>query len=217
MNFLICDDHPIICFGIKQLITNEFSYCEINTVASGTECINALKNGTVDVLFLDLKIPEKNGIKVINYCIKHKLNIKIIVVSAYFNSDLFEFFKKNNIHGFIPKEIVLNKLNDVLKDVLRGNKSFIDFNGNPIDYRNYEDCFLFEKLNDLTAYETKIIYYISKQYSTKEIALTMNLSEKTVENYRSNIGRKIMLEGKSKSLHYWVNENIEAISLFLDF
>ena len=211
IKILIVDDEPFIRQGLKILINwEEYGYEIVGEASNGIEAIKELENTHIDLIIVDIKMPEMNGIELIEY-VREKIssNIKFIVLSGYYE---FEYAKKAikcNVTDYILKPIQKDELIKVLK-------SFKE------DYIKQEDRYTIQKIKDKDIYDkylNKIIYGKSDNYSVEYVKKHLNLSGGLryiiIEiNYYDDKGIKISYDEKRagqeafyKNMVEWLGKN----------
>lgn len=168
IKILIVDDEPFIRQGLKILINwEEYGYEIVGEAANGIEAIKELEKTHIDLIIADIKMPEMNGIELIEYVREKKsTNIKFIVLSGYYE---FEYAKKAikcNVTDYILKPIQ----KDELIKVLKGFKE---------DYIKQKDNYAMQKTKDKVIYDRylkEIIYGKNDSYSLEYVKKYLNFS-----------------------------------------
>lgn len=202
---IIADDHALIREGIKVLLGNNSNYQIVGEASDGNKAIELLKSTPTDIILLDIDMPEKNGVEVGQWIKSLQLNIKIVYITSH--TDFFTFYQAWKLHpqGFLFKENALEELLSCLQQVKSkqtyyspASKLFIEHNQEKI--RDYE--IINEKLTLLSPKEKQVLYYISKNLTTNEIADKVFNSYKTIENHRYNICRKLNINGSNNLMRF---------------
>jgi len=136
--------------------------------------------------------------------------MKIILYTMYHDTALFEKAKSLDINGYVLKDFALEELKDCL-EYLRYKRQWFTSRlskiltptGNETDY---------EKFKSLSAAEKKIVSLIAKRKSSKEIAEQLFITEKTIENHRSNVIKKLRISGSKNGLLFWAINNEHLIT-----
>jgi len=183
---LLVDDHKILLEGTQSLLSGLENYEVAATASSGKEAINLLKTKDFDILVTDYELPDFSGLEIIR--IAHSINpdIKVIVLSMHDDPSVVKELLKENIDSFILKNDAHSSLMRALDKVTSGKKYFSD-EISEILVRQINSP---TEKSDLSPRETEIIKLIARDFSTKQIAEVLFISEKTVETHRKNILRK---------------------------
>ena len=80
---MIVDDHSLIREGIRQLLEFDGSIEVVEQACDGDDCLEKLVNTEPDVLLLDVNMPKKNGIKVLEEIKRQKMNVKVLILTVH--------------------------------------------------------------------------------------------------------------------------------------
>lgn len=212
---IIADDHALIREGIKALFNNNSNYKIVGEVSDGNKAIKLLKSTPTDIILLDIDMPEKNGVEVGQWIKSLQLNIKVIFITSH--ADFFTFYQAWKLHpqGFLFKENALEDLVTCLQHINNEqiyyspeSKLFIENNQEKI--KDYET--VTEKLTLLSPKEKQVLYYISTNLTTNEIADKVFNSYKTIENHRYNICRKLDINGSNNLMRFAI-QHLDIIEI----
>lgn len=139
-------------------------------------------------------------------CDDHPFRTKIILLTMHKEMSIFKRAKDLNAKGYVLKEFSTDVLDDCIKAVLQGETWFSPELTNKlhIDSNSTNNSVL----NKLTFSEKKILELIGQQHTTKDIAHLLFIAEKTVENHRSNIMKKLDLPAEKNALLIWAAQNM---------
>jgi len=199
---IIADDHPLVISGISEILNKEKSFKILETFSNGTKLLQSPLLTQADVLLLDLNIPGKDGLQVLDSISKIQIDLKIVIITSYFSKDLSDKCKGAGASGYILKSENLDKISEYLVAVVSGQPVFPDFSKIQSDVTSefsYMDEFL-TKYN-LTKRETEVIQMVCQGYNSQEIADKLYLSSFTVQTHRRNIFKKLNIEGNSIALY----------------
>ena len=214
VSLLIVDDHPIFRKGLVALISDYFKDSRIKEAVDGEQAIEALKNEQFDISVLDIDMPEKSGIDVLDFIQRNAVYTKPVILTMH-NDELFfnEAFDRG-AQGFVLKEDSSVEIIDCIESVLRDNqfvsKKLTDFlNNRRIFSQKMGE--IRDALATLTNAEVSTLKLVADNKSSREIAELLFVTEKSVENYRSRICKKLNLSGGSNTLYRWAVANRELI------
>ena len=184
---LLLDDHKILLEGTQRLLSGLELYEVAATASSAKEAIELLKSQDFNVLITDYELPDSSGLEIIKIARTINPEIKVIVLSMHDDPSVIKELLKENIDSFVLKNDTHSSLLLALDKVTSGKKFFSD-DISEILVRQINSP---SEKNDLSPRETEIIKLIAKDFSTKQIAEVLFISEKTVETHRKNILRKL--------------------------
>ncbi len=138
ISILISDDHQLFREGMK-LILNNLSYVdEIYEVGDGKDCVAFFnEGGAADIVFMDIEMPEMNGIEATMEILKIKPDLKVVALSMYSDEDYYTKMIDAGAKGFILKNSGIKEVEEAIEHVISGQKLF--FTGNFIRlYQKYQ-------------------------------------------------------------------------------
>ncbi len=208
-SIIIADDHPVTLNGISQFVTS-IGYKVIGEYTNGITAYNNILNLKPDYSILDVSMPGMSGLEVLEKVRSRNKTLKIILYTMYDDTALFEKAKSLDINGYVLKDFALEELKDCLT-YLRYKKQWFTSRLSEalIQTGNETDD---EKFKSLSVAEKKIVSLIAKRKSSKEIAEQLFITEKTIENHRSNVIKKLGISGSKNGLLLWAINNERLIS-----
>jgi DNA-binding NarL/FixJ family response regulator len=214
VKILAVDDHPIFRKGLVALIQGEYKDAEIVEASDGSEAIELMETNRFDVVILDIDMPEKSGIDVLDHMKENDISSRNIILTMH-NDELFfnEAFNRG-ADGFLLKEDSSFEIIDCIEKVKIGvpfvSKKMKPFLETRSEF-NKEMNRIKEALVSLTKAEMNTLKLVSKNKTSKEIAALLFVTEKSIENYRSRICKKLDISGGSNSLYKWCVTHKELI------
>ena len=161
------------------------------TVNNGGDLMEKFRSTTVDLVLLDLNMPKIDGLKCLQEIKKERPHVKVLVLTNYNQPELMEEVKQLKADGFMVKNSTATELRKAVEKILAGEKLFSELQKpGVLDESSYFfDDFL--KKFKLTRREVDIIRLVCREFSSKQIAAELHLSEFTVNTHRKNIQRKL--------------------------
>lgn len=209
---MITDDHVLMREGIKQLLEFDGSIQVIAEAADGIECLEKLQTVVPDVLLLDINMPNKNGIEVLQEIKKRKMKIKVLILTVHNEVEYLIKAIDIGVEGYILKDSESAELKKAINHILTGENyiqpSLIPALNSRLLNRDIDK----EKLESLTKRELEVLIKIASGMFNKEIAIHLNISERTVKNHISNIFKKIEVSDRTQAAVFAIKNNL--ISLF---
>ena len=181
---LLVDDHAIVLDGLKSLLS-KIENIEIAGVANnGDEGLEQLRKTKADLVITDLNMPGIDGLEFIKTIRNDFPPTKIIVLSLHDEPHFIRNIMKLRVQGYILKNDASSELVEAVERVLDG-KTFFSSKINQVLMEQIDEP---DKL--LTDRELQIVKLIVQEFSNKQIAGQLFISERTVETHRKNIFRK---------------------------
>ena len=143
---LIADDEEDLTWSISRSLRKENEHYEVICVNSGDEALKFLKRIPFDLLISDFRMPGKDGIMLLGYVKKHYPDMKVIVMSAWYGSEIREIVEKTLDMFYVEKPFEINDLKSII------NKAFF----NSVSDR-YRDRLIDLSLKDIIRYNCQIL------------------------------------------------------------
>lgn len=186
----ITDDHTIVIEGIKTMLKANKEIEVVQSFENLKDTFDHL-NTSVEVLLLDINLPDGSGITACKLLLEQNQNLKIIALTNFEDSIFIKQILKNGAMGYLLKNTSKAELTEAIKEVKNGNrylpKRISDVLLNDSIGINNSSYFI----PKLTSREKEILMLISKEYTTDEISNELCISNKTVESHRSNLIQKL--------------------------
>jgi len=190
----IVDDHNLFREGLKLLLSNLDFISEIFEAENGKEFLKIIKEIDVDIILMDIEMPELNGVDATFELLKIKPKSKVIALSMYSNENYYSRMIEAGAKGFLLKNSNFAEVKNALFEVLEDRNYFSpDILKSIVSNLNKNKNFK-ENL-DLTKREIEILCHICDGMSNQEIADILNLSKRTVDKHRENL----LLKTESKN------------------
>ena len=209
IEIIIADDHMMIREGLKQLLELDGTMKVIAEANDGEECLNLLnKKIHPDILLLDINMPKKNGIEVLEYIKQNKIPVKVLILTVHNEVEYLLKAVDIGIDGYLLKDSSYDELKEAIDVVISGN-TYIQPSLLPALNESMEDYALDkEKIECLTKRELDVLRLISEGCSNKKISDELTISERTVKNHISHIFRKIDVEDRTPAAVFAIRNKI---------
>lgn len=187
-NILIVDDHPIVREGLKVVLSRlegvECSICD-----SVEQLTNMLShNICYDMYVLDLEFPKSDIFPVLGIINEQYPESKILIYSMHEESWMLSHVDTYKIHGYVSKSDSMDTLLGAVSRIRDGGEAFSE------SYLKAKESVCeatsAEKIT-LTEREKQVLYYLSKGYSTQEIAEKLHISYFTAKTHRNHLAKKL--------------------------
>lgn len=209
IEIIIADDHMMIREGLKQLLELDGTMKVIAEANDGEECLNLLnKKIHPDILLLDINMPKKNGIEVLEYIKQNKIPVKVLILTVHNEVEYLLKAVDIGIDGYLLKDSSYDELKEAIDVIISGN-TYIQPSLLPVLNESMEDYALDkEKIECLTKRELDVLRLISEGCSNKKISDELTISERTVKNHISHIFRKIDVEDRTQAAVFAIRNKI---------
>ncbi|HEV6967581.1 response regulator transcription factor [Roseateles sp.] len=192
---LICDDHLIVRQGIKQVLAEAEDLCVVGEAANGPDAIQQVRAGQVDVVLLDIAMPQRDGLDILKALKSEFPRLPVLMLSTYPDRQYAVRSLKLGAAGYLNKSADSEQMIDAVRSVARGRlfitpsvaeqlAGAIGAGGRPAQ----DEQPLHEKLSHR---EYQVFQLLAAGRSVGEIAEQLVLSPNTVSTYRARVLEKI--------------------------
>lgn len=205
---ILADDHAMIREGMRNLLEFDGSIKVISEANDGEECLEMLKTVVPDILLLDINMPKKNGLDVLAAIKKQKINTKVIILTVHNEVDYLIKAIDLGVDGYMLKDLPSSELMKAIDSVFKGEQyiqpDLIPLFNNRLISRDIDSA----KVDSLTSREMEVLILIAKGMFNKEIADSLDISERTVKNHISNIFKKIEVADRTQAAVFAIKNNL---------
>ena len=181
MKVLVAEDQSMLRDAMCQLLMLQPDVESVFQAKNGQEAIQLLEKESVDIAILDVEMPVKTGLEVLEWIRAENLETKVVVVTTFKRPGYFERAVKAGVDAYVLKERNIADLMQTLHTVLEGRK----------EYSPELMEVVMTHSNPLTEQEIAVLKGIAQGFSNQEIADKLYLSNGTVRNYVTNILSKL--------------------------
>ena len=206
----IVEDHQIFRQGLK-VILSDIPYVEVIAESSnGKEFLAQLSIQVPDIVFMDIKMPEMDGIKATEEALLKYPKLKIIILSMFGEEEYIQRMIQLGISGFLLKNSDKTALEKAIQQVSTGNHYFSSEIMSVLAksiYKSSREKNVREEI-DISERELELLNNLSQGLSNKEIAEKMFISPRTVEGYKSKLMQKTGLNNSLNLILWAIKNNI---------
>jgi DNA-binding NarL/FixJ family response regulator len=210
LRLFVVDDNTNHSAGIRQLIEMEPGMKVIGTAASGQEALNKLGKTEVDIILMDLNMPEMDGISTISRIMDINPNAKILTLTGYDDPDLVFRAMQTGAKGYILKTMVTSQLRQAILELVQGKvflptslaTKFFDEFQNKQQSEQRPDPVRQALLNYLTNREKEVLSLLTEGITYKGVADKLVISETTVKTHVNNIFQKLQVNDRTQAVLY---------------
>lgn len=205
---MLADDHVLMREGIRQLLEFDGSIEVVAEANDGEECLEKLLEVKPQILLLDINMTKMNGIEVLSEIKNKNIDVKVLILTVH---DGVEYLMKAvdlGIDGYIMKDAESSELKKAINVIINGETyiqpKLVPILNNRLVTRDIDK----DKIDSLTSRELEVLIQVANGMYNKEIAASLNISERTVKNHLSNIFRKIDVYDRTQAAVFAIKNDL---------
>jgi DNA-binding NarL/FixJ family response regulator len=208
MQFIIADDHPLFRTAMTHTLQQRFSGAKISEVGSLPELLSLLKTGIeVDLLLLDLHIPEAYGFTGLAQVSEHYPEVPVMIVSGNDNPSVIHKAVALGASGFLPKSASNEDIATAIDAVMQG-QVWIPENL-PTAAVELGDEQAAQRIASLTPQQLRVLTMIGEGLYNKQIASELLVTDATVRAHVTEIFRKLMVTNRTQAVIFFNRLKVE--------
>jgi DNA-binding NarL/FixJ family response regulator len=218
---ILADDHRIIRKGLRSLLENEPTINVVGEAENGLQLIDLLESTPVDVVLMDIKMPEMDGFDATLHLHENFNSIKILALSMYESENYINRIMELGAQGYLLKNITKDELVHALQIIASG-KSYISAditlnllkkNNEPAETLTQTDTVLGKAnsnsgLVELSKRELEVLKLITDGYTNAEIAEKLFTSKRTIDSHRQRIIEKTQARNTAALVRYAISKGM---------
>jgi DNA-binding NarL/FixJ family response regulator len=197
----IVDDHAMVRAGLRQFFADQTDFSVVAEAASGREALDIVRQGEVDVIVMDIAMPDQSGVDALAAIRARAPDLPVLILSAYPEQHYATTLLRQGASGYLNKECDPNEIANAIRTVSRGRKYIspavaellADTVSNGVDRPPHEL---------LSERELQVFLRLAKGETIGHMAESMFLSVKTVSTYRTRVLEKLKLSSNSDLTYY---------------
>ena len=201
----IVDDHNVVIEGILSLLQNSDETIVVGTAQNGTNCLCFLEKNKVDVILMDINLPDVNGLDLCKQVKKTYSEIKILALSTFNQISYINKMMSNGASGYLLKNITKDELLEAINAVIEGRT-----------YHSFEVYETIKKsksnagsLPILTKRETDILKLVAAGLTNPQIGEKLFISPDTVDSHRKNLHSKLGVNNTAMLVRYAIENAMD--------
>lgn len=208
VKILIADDHSMVREGFRQLLQLEEDFEVVGEAANGQAALELIEELKPDVLLLDINMPIKNGLEVLEEIKNLKVKTRVLMLTIHNEVEYLIKAVEIGCNGYLLKDSSFQTLKDAITLVNSG-ESYIQPELTPI-----LNAGLMRKndiQDNLTKREIEVLKLVAVGKINREIAVELDISERTVKNHISNLFKKIDVTDRTQAAVYAIKNDLIKI------
>ena len=196
LRVLVADDHRLMLAAVRRALAESEDYEIVGEVSIGSQVIPAVRETKPDVVLLDLRMPELDGLTCLARLRKHDPTVAVVILSSYSDRAQIEAAREGGALGYIVKTVEPVDLPTVLRSALSGGPFAVWGEEVPRDAPATDGTV------ELSEREIMVLKAVARGLSNREIGRELWISEQTVKFHLRNLYRKLGVSSRTEAARY---------------
>jgi two-component system invasion response regulator UvrY len=207
IRILIVDDHAIVREGLKQILSDDENLVVQGEAETAAEAIRLTREKEFDLVLLDISLPDRNGLELLESLKKSHPKLSVLMLSMYRETQYAVRAIKSGASGYLNKQSAPDQLVSAIKQVVTGRKYITPSVAEALalEISVGKDSLPHESLSN-REFQTLCLLASGKPVSA--IADKLSLSVKTVSMYRTRLLEKMHLKNNAELTHYAIRHGL---------
>ena len=205
---MLVDDHALFRNGLNTLISMREGYSVVGEASDGREFLEMLPDISVDVVLMDISMPEVGGEEATRRALALYPDLKVVTLSMFGDENYYTRMVEAGAKGFLMKDSAIEEVFEAIDTVADGGSYFSDRLLSSISnsMRSTE-----HSSEELSAREIEILLCICRGLSNQEIADELFISKRTVDAHRANILEKTKCKNTASLVVYAIKHGLVTV------
>lgn len=213
IRILLADDHAIFREGLQALLQQEPDFEVVGRAENGRAAVSLTEELSPDVVVMDLRMPDLNGMEATRQIVGQNSDVRVVALSAETDPRLVGETLRAGAVGFVVKEGAFEELASAVRTVMQKKVHLSPSITTDIvnGFVKSEGEAATSPFDRLSGREREVLQLLAEGRATKEIAIVLRVSTKTVETHRRNIMEKLQIDNVAELTKYAVREGLTSL------
>jgi len=210
IRLLLVDDSEVVRIGLRTLLSGAPTITVVGEAGDVAGAVDAARRHQPDVVLLDIRLPDGTGFDACRKIIAQRPDTRVLVLTSVADEQMVDDAIRAGAHGYLLKEVNGSALIQGIQDVAAG-RSILDpaITARVMALVRSNVPATRDVLDSLSPQERRVLALIAEGRTNKEVAMEMNLAEKTVKNYLSTVFEKLHVTRRSQAAALYAREHGE--------
>lgn len=211
IRLMLVDDHEVVRSGLRMLLENEEDMQIVGAFGKAETLIDALTDDVVDVVLMDVGLPEMSGIEATKRIKEIDEDVAIVALTIHEDEEYFFNMLEAGASGYVPKKAAPEELITAIRTVATSEVYLYPSMAKLLvqDYLTLDTSVKDrDHLDGLTEREQEVLAHVADGAMNREIGETLSISPKTVARHRENIMQKLNLHSRTDLVKYAIRKGI---------
>ena len=204
LKVVIADDQTLVRAGFKMILESQADIDVVAEAADGNEAVEACRHHRPDVILMDVRMPNLNGIEATSRIVAHESAAKVLILTTFDLDEYVYAALRNGASGFLLKDVRPEQLINAVRQVIAGDallapsitRRLVERFARPAD----ELAVNHTAISSLTPRELEVLKLVARGMKNSEIAQALFLSESTVKTHVARMLSKLGLRDRTQAV-----------------
>lgn len=202
LRIVIVDDHPMVAEGIQSILESYDDVEVVGTLTGGRAVIEQLEQLNPDVILMDLNMPDMGGLSATERVLEQRPGTRIVILSMHDSPEYISSALNHGAMGYLLKDVPTDEIKLAIDTVMQGERYLCTGAQGSLTPKGGG------VRETLTGREQTILLQLAQGQSNKQVALTLDISVRTVETHRKNIKRKLGISSTAGLTRYALEHGV---------
>lgn len=202
LRVLIVDDHPMVAEGIQSILESYEDIDVVATLTNGQDAVDQTAALAPDVVLMDLNMPKMGGLSATEQILERSPRTRILILSMHDSPEYISTALSHGAMGYVLKDVPTDEIKLAIDTVMTGQRYLCTGARGSLEPKGGDDR------EALTGREQTILLQLAQGKSNKDVALTLDISVRTVETHRKNIKRKLGISSTAGLTRYTLEHGV---------
>ena len=210
---LICDDHPLFREGLRAILRDQPGFEVVGEAKNGIEAVDQARALRPDVVLMDIDMPELSGLEAMKRIVAARLPSRVLILSLYDDEDLIASCLDAGATGYVLKDGPTSQLIFAIEAAHRGERYMSPRALSAVvEHAREGGKGTGTRYDLLTDREREVLRLLADGFSSKDLALRLQLSVKTVDAHKYNLMRKLDIHNRADLVKYAIRKKLVHVS-----
>jgi len=210
---ILVDDHRITRQGLRMLLDKENDMEVVAEAEQGRQAVRLTSELVPDIVIMDVSMPDLNGVEATRRILTENPDVKVIALSMHSDALFVTEMLRSGASGYLLKDCAFEELACAIRAVIQG-KSYLSPSISGVVIEDYVHRLSKAPVSNsdvLTAREREVLQLLAEGKSTKQMALELHISIKTVETHRRQIMDKLDIHTVAELTKYAIRKGFTTL------
>jgi DNA-binding NarL/FixJ family response regulator len=211
IKILITDDHPVVREGLNAMLSREVDFKVVGEAKDGAEAVSKVKELKPDVVLMDLRMPEMDGVEAMRQIRSTDTDVKFIILTTYSDDDYIFSGIEAGARAYLLKDAPRDELFKAIRAVHKGESLIQPVVASKLLDRFSQLSRRTPSGEELSERELEVLCLMAKGAANKEISAELKIAQSTVKTHITNIFQKMGVNDRTEAVTQAIKKGLIRI------